>query len=76
MDDRAETCWQYAENTGGAQSALWAIASALFDNASAIRYAARHLGLNDAATPMGAMEALGKSVTDAADRIAMSLDRS
>jgi hypothetical protein len=41
--------------------------------ASAIRDAARHLGTNDAATPMGAIELLGSAVKDGSDQIATAL---
>jgi hypothetical protein len=38
--------------------------------AGAIQRAAEHLGKEDAASPMGAVEALGKSVEDGSERIA------
>lgn len=75
MSDRAQACWNEAHDSTGVESALWAIAAALCENANAIGYAARHLGTNDAATPMGALEALGRSIMVASDRIADALER-
>lgn len=49
--------------------ALFHVALALQD----IAYALRALGNADAATPMGAMEAHGKCVLDAADKIAAAI---
>lgn len=49
------------------------IADGLFEVATAIRRAASHLGLNDASTPMGALEALGVSVEKGAGSIAESI---
>ena len=46
------------------------VVDALDELASAIRFAAKHLGFNDASTPMGAIEGLGKCITDGADTIA------
>jgi hypothetical protein len=40
------------------------------DIAEAIRYAARHLGTSDAATPMGALECVYKAIVDGCERIA------
>ncbi len=49
------------------------IAEAVFALAESIRSAGKWLGNGDAATPMGALEAHGKAVLDAADRIAGAL---
>jgi len=42
--------------------------------AHAIRYGLMALGNADASTPMGALEAHGKCIQDAAERIAESID--
>jgi hypothetical protein len=42
----------------------------LYSIGQAITFGAKHLGNNDAATPMGALEAHGKCILDASDRIA------
>jgi hypothetical protein len=44
--------------------------------ADAIRYAARHLGTNDAATPMGALEAHASLIADAINSHASTLSSS
>lgn len=69
MKSRSEECWESSEDANGSESALWAMAAGLFDLADATRYAARHLGTNDAATPMGAIEALSVSVKEIAEAI-------
>jgi len=40
------------------------VVDGLFELSSVIRYAARHLGKEDASDPMGAIEHLGKCVLD------------
>lgn len=42
--------------------------------AEAIKYAARHLGTEDAASPMGALEFVGSTIKEGAESIALSLD--
>ncbi len=69
-EGRENECWDIASDTGGYQAALWAIAAGLFAVASSTKAAARHLGLNDAATPMGAIEVLSKNIGEAMDGIA------
>lgn len=48
---------------------LFAIARALNDVAKSLR----ELGVNDAATPMGAVEMLAKEVKDGADRLSYAI---
>ena len=45
----------------------------LLELAGAVAYGLSQLGTADAATPMGALEALGVAITDAADTIALAL---
>lgn len=45
------------------------LVDALDEIGSAIRFAAKHLGSGDAATPMGALEALGKVLLDGSERL-------
>lgn len=47
----------------------------IVDAVNRLARAITNLGNADAATPMGGMEALGKSMTDAADRIASAIER-
>jgi hypothetical protein len=75
MTYRTQDCWAEAEGATGVEAALWAIAAALCENADATMAAARHLGTGNAATQMGALEALGLAVTQAAERIADAMDR-
>jgi len=49
------------------------IARGLFAVASAIRYAAAELGNGNAGTPMGALEAHGVAMKEAADAIAEAI---
>lgn len=49
------------------------VARGLFAIASSIRYAARHLGTNDAATQMGALEAHASLVGAALDGVACAI---
>lgn len=46
----------------------------LVDGLFAIAHALQRLGTGDAATPMGAIELLAKSIHDGSESIAMSLD--
>lgn len=52
------------------------IAVALLEVANAIRYAARELGNGDAATRMGAMEALGAVAKEGFTELAMAISES
>ena len=61
---REDECWEMSESSAGNASALWAIAAGMFAVSSATAYAARHLGTGNAATQMGALEALAKEVQD------------
>jgi hypothetical protein len=45
------------------------------DAVNRLARAITNLGNADAATPMGGMEALGKAMTDSADRIAAAIER-
>ena len=56
-------------------SAQWAIAGGLFAIAASIEDSARHLGLGNAFSPMGAIEALCVSVNGVADAIQAVADR-
>ena len=51
------------------------VVDVLHQVSQAIVFAAKHLGNGDASTPMGAIEAHGKAITDAAALLAASLDR-
>jgi hypothetical protein len=55
----------------GTERALYAVAIAL----SNVAYQLKYLGNGDAATQMGAIEALGKHLGESLDRIAETLDR-
>jgi hypothetical protein len=50
------------------------IAEALYSLSNNVSTALKYLGNGDAATPMGAIEAHGKAILDASERIALSLD--
>jgi len=50
------------------------VIDALDSIAKAIVLSANLLGLNDAATPMGALEAHGKAISDASERIANAIE--
>lgn len=73
--DRANECWDVSEHQGGTDSALWAIAAALFAIADAQIRGARLLGNGDAATSMGALEAFGLHIGDKIDRLAEAVER-
>lgn len=50
------------------------IVDAVVSLGKSIRFGAQHLGNGDAATPMGAMEALGEMLYKSADRIAVAIE--
>jgi len=51
------------------------ICDGLYQVAGSIRFAAKHLGTEDAATPMGAIEAFSVAVREGACAISGSIDR-
>jgi hypothetical protein len=70
--EKSQECWDNAMHAGPESpvSAQWAVAAAGFAQAAAISAAARHLGTGNAATDMGAIEALSVSVKEGMQAIA------
>ena len=50
------------------------VVDGLYSLAAAIHAGAKHLGHADAATPMGAIEALGQCILESSERVAASLN--
>lgn len=67
---RENKCWKSAEQAeNGIEAAAWAIAAGLFAIAGATMAGARHLGTQDAATPMGALEHVAAELKGVAEAI-------
>jgi hypothetical protein len=54
---------------------MWAVAGALFAIADSIHSGSRHLGTQDAATPMGALEMLAMEIKEGLGNIADALTK-
>jgi hypothetical protein len=62
-----------SENERDPQGEPANVVDGLFAIAKAIRSAASHLGTGNAATPMGALEVLGKEIKEGTERIASAI---
>jgi hypothetical protein len=71
--DQALTACLISPNVSDSNLEPANVVDVISDGAKAIRYAAKHLGKEDASDPMGAIEFLARETHDASERIADGL---